>query len=158
MFKDPAFARLPAILTSTVKAGWFEGSVCFAIFSTYTPLPSLFSPFALSFRSFPSIFMTFRVSAQFLQTRLPLFSNNKSFPPPTFSARYPILLTSHLGLLNYRWAHAGLSDSLDAGIASLISVLCFGAGGYYAKSGDNGGGVLLVVAGALQGWAGRSGL
>jgi hypothetical protein len=79
-------------------------------------------------------------------------------PPPTFSAPYPILLTSHLGLLNYRWAHAGLSDSLDAGIASLISVLCFGAGGYYAKSGDNGGGVLLVVAGVLQGWAGRSGL
>ncbi|KAF2807599.1 uncharacterized protein BDZ99DRAFT_464535 [Mytilinidion resinicola] len=86
MFKDPAFARLPALLTKAVQAGWFEGSVFFAI----------------------------------------------------------------LGLINYRWAHSGLADSTELGVAGLISLLCFGAGGWYAKSGDKQTGVLLAAAGVLQ--------
>ncbi|KAF2495256.1 hypothetical protein BU16DRAFT_527133 [Lophium mytilinum] len=92
MFKDPAFARLPAILTKRVQAGWFEGSVFFAM----------------------------------------------------------------LGLINYRWAHSGLADSTELGVAGLISLVCFGAGGWYAKSGDKAGGVLLTFAGLLQGVGVRS--
>jgi len=94
LFKDPAFAKLPALLTATVKAGWFEGSVFFAM----------------------------------------------------------------MGLINYGWAHSGLNGSTDIGVASMISLLCFGAGGWYTKCGDKGTGVLLAIAGALQGISAKSAL
>lgn len=36
MFKDPAFARLPKLLATACKAGWFEGSVFFAMMGMYS--------------------------------------------------------------------------------------------------------------------------
>jgi hypothetical protein len=37
-FKDPSLNRLPALLRSAVKAGWYEGSVFFIITGTFSPL------------------------------------------------------------------------------------------------------------------------
>lgn len=78
-----------------------------------------------------------------------LFESLHVFEPSTHS---------HIsqGLLNYRWAQVGLADSTELGVASLISLLCFGAGGYYGKNGDKGTLVALSVAGALQAVGARS--
>ncbi|KAF2195216.1 hypothetical protein K469DRAFT_698782 [Zopfia rhizophila CBS 207.26] len=83
-FKHPSLKQLPRALLGAVKAGWYEGSVFFAI----------------------------------------------------------------MGILNYKWAQTGIVDPLDKLVASLISVLCLGAGTYYFRTGDKlTAGILAIVAG-----------
>ncbi|OCK81981.1 hypothetical protein K432DRAFT_325124 [Lepidopterella palustris CBS 459.81] len=79
----------------------------------------------------------------------------KKLPPTLFGAVKAgwfegSVFLAIMGLINYRWANEGFKNTFDIAIASLISVLCFGFGGYYAKTGDKGTAGILSVVGLLQ--------
>ncbi|KAF2477825.1 uncharacterized protein BDR25DRAFT_275270 [Lindgomyces ingoldianus] len=92
-FKHPSLNTLPKTLLGACKAGWYEGSIFFAI----------------------------------------------------------------IGILNYKWSQTGLVDMSDRLIASLISVLCLGAGVSYYRSGDKPSAVTLSLVAILQGVGARMG-
>ncbi|KAF2656020.1 hypothetical protein K491DRAFT_657277 [Lophiostoma macrostomum CBS 122681] len=91
MFGNLSINSLPTAIRTAVKAGWYEGSVFFAM----------------------------------------------------------------MAILNYKWSQTGLVDSADKAIASLLTTLLLGAGTSYYRGGDKPTGVILAVAGALQGWSAR---
>jgi hypothetical protein len=125
---------LPTALRGAVQAGWYEGSVFFAIMGK-------------------SIFHK-PTSPYQLLTKLRIGIMNYKVTDPSFhNLMHTLLLTKR----SKKWSMTGIYDIYDKSIATLLISLLIGAGASYFKSGDKPTATTLAVVAIIQGLGVRNG-
>jgi hypothetical protein len=156
-FKDAAFRKIRYALQGQAKAGWYQGSLYFAVMGESSRFGTS-EEISWDFKSVSVILIGtyFVFPAVFRSTPLEVVNSHISS-----SEKIPFLFNCHctdgrflrlvVGFINLRWATDGFKgDRIDMAILSLIATTYLGSAAWYVKTGDPATAVVLTPMGLLQ--------